>query len=72
METSEYRRQVQWLLMLPPERREQAVSDLLDLLKPKILCTNCGNDNVEFKYVEIWWTAKNNYYCWWCGKHFAS
>ena len=35
METSEYRRQVQWLLMLPPERREQAVSDLLDLLKLK-------------------------------------
>lgn len=35
METFEYRRQVQWLLCLPPERRETEVQKLLDLLKLK-------------------------------------
>jgi len=35
METSEYKRQVMWLLLLPPEKRKDAVEKLLDLLKLK-------------------------------------
>lgn len=35
MENTEYRRRVQWLLMLPPERREAEIQQLLDLLKLK-------------------------------------
>lgn len=35
MENSEYQRLVQWLKSVPPERREEEVSKLLDLLKLK-------------------------------------
>lgn len=35
MENTEYKRSVMWLLMLPPERREEEVSKLLELLKLK-------------------------------------
>ena len=35
MDNTEFKRSVMWLLCLPPERREEAVSDLLDLLKLK-------------------------------------
>lgn len=35
LDNQEYKRQVMWLLLLPPERREEEVSALLDLLKVK-------------------------------------
>lgn len=33
METSEYKKQVMWLLPLPPEKRIEAVEELLEQLK---------------------------------------
>lgn len=35
MDNTTWKREIMGLLMLPPERREQAVSDLLELLKCK-------------------------------------
>lgn len=35
LDNQEYKRQVMWLLLLPPERRETEVSKLLYLLKLK-------------------------------------
>ena len=35
LDNQEYKRQVMWLLLLPPERREAEVQKLLDLLKLK-------------------------------------
>jgi len=35
MDNTEYKRSVMWLLMLPPEKRKDAVEKLLDLLKLK-------------------------------------